>query len=401
LYNSLPVFGPLPFSVKKEYRFVYSKIYYCKSHKYPRILRLFMIIPVRVLWYYKAVTMIVLEIKANARRVTSAHQISLLKQIRGICYLAFMKNSPPDLYYYLRIYEHKINIGENYLADEHFSPILAYLISGKNWEVLKDKFRFWQIFKPVIPETVDIIAVFRNEESLFIGENGILPEGEMFVKPLDSYGGNGCKKINFNKNGYSESGANGVLYDRENLIKLLKSRSKQDTYLLQAFQYNHPSLVGLSNGNLCTCRINTFLDSNGHIGILFAIFMMPVGESVTSNGNGIHALVDLETGRLSAAINLSHPFEHIDFHPQGGGQIAQTILPFWDDAKALCRKAHRLVPDLPIVGWDIAFTPQGVVLIEGNLIWPVGFWSLLHLNEEVCLNFIEIIEEYLKQTIRN
>jgi len=36
-------------------------------------------------------------------------------------------------------------------------------------------------------------------------------------------------------------------------------------------------------------------------------------------------------------------------------------------APKLCRRAHEQLASCPAVGWDVAFTPAGAMLIEGNL----------------------------------
>ena len=38
----------------------------------------------------------------------------------------------------------------------------------------------------------------------------------------------------------------------------------------------------------------------------------------------------------------------------------------------LCLRAHALLPRLKSIGWDVAFTPQGPVLIEGNDDWEIS-----------------------------
>jgi hypothetical protein len=37
----------------------------------------------------------------------------------------------------------------------------------------------------------------------------------------------------------------------------------------------------------------------------------------------------------------------------------------------LALRAHRVFYDFPSVGWDVAVTPEGPVLIEGNYNWNV------------------------------
>lgn len=46
-------------------------------------------------------------------------------------------------------------------------------------------------------------------------------------------------------------------------------------------------------------------------------------------------------------------------------------LPYWNEALELCLQAHSMFSDFPSVCWDVAFTPEGPVLVEGNHDWDV------------------------------
>ncbi len=46
-------------------------------------------------------------------------------------------------------------------------------------------------------------------------------------------------------------------------------------------------------------------------------------------------------------------------------------LPFWNEAKQMAVAAHALYPQFPSIGWDVAITPEGPVMIEANAGWGV------------------------------
>lgn len=56
----------------------------------------------------------------------------------------------------------------------------------------------------------------------------------------------------------------------------------------------------------------------------------------------------------------------MDRHPNTGAQIAGATLHRWDEVRAFAIAAHKVFGDRVIVGWDIAVTPDGPVLVEGN-----------------------------------
>ncbi|TES91431.1 MAG: hypothetical protein E3J87_07835, partial [Candidatus Cloacimonadota bacterium] len=45
--------------------------------------------------------------------------------------------------------------------------------------------------------------------------------------------------------------------------------------------------------------------------------------------------------------------------------------PFWSDIVTLAKKAATVSPELRSVGWDIAISKNGPVLMEGNDNWDM------------------------------
>jgi hypothetical protein len=80
------------------------------------------------------------------------------------------------------------------------------------------------------------------------------------------------------------------------------------------------------------------------------------------------ASIDLETGALGRMTGdkpecLS---EWFDRHPITGAAVTGRVVPCWPEIAALGVKAHRIVPERVMIGWDVAVTPDGPVLLEGN-----------------------------------
>ena len=55
-------------------------------------------------------------------------------------------------------------------------------------------------------------------------------------------------------------------------------------------------------------------------------------------------------------------------HPDSGVAISGERLPNIEGIRQLVEKAHlRMCPAVPLVGWDVALTTEGMCLLEGNL----------------------------------
>ncbi|MGH6892128.1 MAG: sugar-transfer associated ATP-grasp domain-containing protein, partial [Dongiaceae bacterium] len=53
-------------------------------------------------------------------------------------------------------------------------------------------------------------------------------------------------------------------------------------------------------------------------------------------------------------------------------------VPNWQEIKSVALAAHNACPDRLLVGWDIALTPDGAVLLEGNAYPDVDFLQRVH-----------------------
>lgn len=53
-------------------------------------------------------------------------------------------------------------------------------------------------------------------------------------------------------------------------------------------------------------------------------------------------------------------------HPDSGILFKSIQVPFLQQAIELVKSAARSIPAIRWIGWDLAITPQGAVLIEGN-----------------------------------
>lgn len=141
----------------------------------------------------------------------------------------------------------------------------------------------------------------------------------------------------------------------------------KDNILEQCVQ-NIDHIKRLSPSSLNTLRFFTFVHNDGSVEIINAILRMGNGKGVTDNftSGGILCPIDLKTGKLKATAQgkedtqfTHHPFSCIRFE---GFQI-----PDWDNVLNAVYEIAGTYPEAKFVGWDLAQTPNGLVLIEGNI----------------------------------
>lgn len=202
---------------------------------------------------------------------------------------------------------------------------------------------------------------------------------DLFSKPTDGTGGLGTAVWRYDGAG-GWTGADGQSRTAEALLAELArfSQTQPKIYgrlsrriLLQPCLRNHRDLLRFvgGGGGLCTVRVVTVRPHGGRAELVLGLYKMTVGEAVADNfhfGN-IIAPVDIATGRLGAGIwHRDGVLKPVERHPDSGAVIEGYRVPFWDGAVSIALRgldAARLVTSL---GWDIAITDDGPVVVEAN-----------------------------------
>jgi hypothetical protein len=73
--------------------------------------------------------------------------------------------------------------------------------------------------------------------------------------------------------------------------------------------------------------------------------------------------VDPRSGRVGPVINYQGHFVEL---PGSARSTDPFVLPDWEQALALCRRAAAVFPLMRIQHWDVALTDHGPVLLEVN-----------------------------------
>lgn len=137
------------------------------------------------------------------------------------------------------------------------------------------------------------------------------------------------------------------------------------TSIVEEYIVQHPAVMAFCDTSVNTLRITT-LNANGKCNFLYAVFRMGQGKVVDNfHAGGIAATVDTETGEVvTHAADLDANVYPIN--PYSGMAMKGFKLPHWDQIIETCQRIYDRVPDVNLIGWDFAITPDGVDLIEGN-----------------------------------
>lgn len=89
------------------------------------------------------------------------------------------------------------------------------------------------------------------------------------------------------------------------------------------------------------------------------------GKIANASATGIVSPINFRTGVLEkpAADFLGNVYY---YHPVTGAKLIDFKMPYWKETVKMIRSAAREIPQIGYVGWDIAITPDGPIIIEGN-----------------------------------
>lgn len=115
-----------------------------------------------------------------------------------------------------------------------------------------------------------------------------------------------------------------------------------------------------------TIRITTVFE-NDRLEKIYGMFRTGVEGMPVDNASmgGIACGIDLETGIIFSDGYTKKNVTYIN-HPTSGKKFKGFQIPKWNDAILLITKLHKLFPEFVIMGWDLALTDFGWVLVENN-----------------------------------
>jgi hypothetical protein len=177
----------------------------------------------------------------------------------------------------------------------------------------------------------------------------------------------------------------GERYDADRLVEFARNTSdlkrigadEPESYLLEERIRPHPALAELIGPTLCCVRIVTFIGLDDTPRILGAVYKLqpaPLGVDHLSYG-ALGSWVNLESGTLGPG-RSRHALGYTSVIPGTDRAFEGFQLPHWTEVKQLALRAAGVIPRARAIGWDIAISDRGPVLIEGNADWSTSLLQI-------------------------
>ena len=234
----------------------------------------------------------------------------------------------------------------------------TYLTRGKNNEIIKqfnDKTQFhifenkdemYEKYNKFLKRKWMILNEQNFQEFLkFFQENKVI-----IVKPLDGEGGKGIEKFEYKNEEDAKTIYNSLLYKKQLLVE---ECIKQ-----------HPEMNKLYSKSVNTLRMFTFY-KDGQSYFLQAILKSGNGGVVDNfSSGGMYTYVDENGVVFAEAIDQQ---DNIFYeHPISKVKIVGFKVPKFKEAVEMVKEAAKVVPEIGYIGWDVAISENGPVIVEGN-----------------------------------
>lgn len=334
--------------------------------------------------------------------VARRHGVSRLQQLARMWWLRSRHGLEPEWYYHFRLFlPEEWERADLYLRVSEVRELLILIrsaTSGDRSSSFSDKRTFEQWCASFgFPALRTLLVIGEPDPA---PPRRLLPPHDLFTKPAALQGGRGARRWRYADGGWI--GDDGARRDERALLAELEAQSVALTrpIIVQRCLTNHPELAGLTSGGLGTARLVTSRSLDGAVEPRHAIYKMPIGGSPIDNfqANNLAAPVDLASGRLGTATRMEIALlgDRIERHPDTGALIEGTRLPHWHELVSLALRAHAAIEEvMPFVGWDIAITVDGPILVEGN-VRPGAPVQLIHRVPLGETRFATLLLEYLR-----
>lgn len=224
---------------------------------------------------------------------------------------------------------------------------VAALNLKRDWDYFENKIKFLNTFRDECGrDFIDLTQASLDEFEAFAKKHPTF-----MAKPYDGICGKNIEKID-------SAG--------KDLGELYRGFKESGQTLLEEVILQHPELSRLNPSAINTIRIVTIV-RDGQPHIVFSGLRCGRAGSVVDNfvAGGMTVPIDTKTGEIHnvAVDKVGNVFA---IHPDTNVAFDGFKMPNWDACLELAKRAAMRVETVRYVGWDIASTPDGPVLVEGN-----------------------------------
>lgn len=233
-----------------------------------------------------------------------------------------------------------------YISDVERLKYASILNDRKSSRIFKHKYQTYLLFEKFYKR--DIIRAGEIDKSF------IEKHPRFIYKVEDGNRGFGVQILDANDYGFDPE-------------KIKRSIENWESGICEELIVQDDSLAQFHPGSVNTVRMFTLKNKKGEVLIWCGVLRMGRGDAIVDNGftGALYADIDCETGILRTD-GVTENGEHFDYHPDSNIKIKGFHIPAWEEFKTTVTEMAKVIPDVNYVGWDLAFSDKGWVMVEGN-----------------------------------
>jgi len=233
-----------------------------------------------------------------------------------------------------------------FVTSKSFYKIIRKLNNKEDANFLSNKIKFNNMFKEFIKrDYIDIREVGIEGFKKFIANKSVI-----FAKIEDGYGGHGVSKI--------------LIDDNFEPLKVYSELINNHQFLVEEAIIQCEELNEINPNVVNSYRVVTLYKDGEAFVVGNALRVNQDDSNVIGCTNDLYFSLNMD-GLIDS--NVVDDYGNIyDKHPLTGKIFKDVKIPFIKEAFEMCKKAALKLPRVRYIGWDVAITPTGPAIIEGN-----------------------------------
>lgn len=209
----------------------------------------------------------------------------------------------------------------------------------------------------------------------------------VFAKPADDFGGHGVQKI--------------CAENVTDYVKLYEELKQCGSVLIEEEIVQHPEMNRLNPSCINTLRMVTLV-KDGQAHLMYSLIRVGDGSKVVDNisSGGMYAPV-WEDGKIAKPAFCDATGLYYENHPSTGVPFVGFSIPDYDKAVELVKQAALVIDQVKYVGWDVALSDHGPVLVEGNVIPGYDMCQNYHHLRDHKTGILEEFRKYYPEKDKN
>lgn len=267
-------------------------------------------------------------------------------------------------YYVFHFEDLKPSIRKTFITRGVNNKYIRTMNNRSYYHLFDNKIEFNELFKKYLNrDYLDLSKCSVDEFEKFVTKHPIF-----MAKPVNLQCGKGIEKIEIQK--------------KTNIKKLYEQLKNNGQILIEEYVKQHSKMNALFPYSVNTLRIVSAY-KDGKVTILFRAIRIGNGKNVVDNFNhgGMYSVINEKGIIEKPAIDKNSNIYEV--HPVTKTSIVGFEIPYFKEAIKMVKEAAKIVKEVGLVGFDIAITENGPVMIEGNQLPGYDIYqSKIHLNED-------------------